>query len=399
MDSKDAYAQKLRSRLQAREAKIDSPKTPEPAPGVADLRGGGLRRTAGRHRAGLAGAGPGAPVMSRMHFLGLALLASMGLAAGCGGGGVDFGDPNEERINRSNALDVARLVVGRSMDTLALVDLVGEGLVEPVLDPLLAGTLDGRVADFDCENGDEDGQVSVTLNDQDEDGLVSQDDTASLSFSNCRDLFLERSLSGTTVTDAAFVSVFESASRVQVPQPPWTIGVNVDFTTGLTLTGPDESDTAQLDGLLSTAQSASSDGLIRTKRANAIRFNFDDAIGQDSLRDVQLSLREDRSLGVPATFQITLAGTDPSGTGRISSTRLGGTFSFQTNSPLGGTVGDVPTVGSVTVFGGDGTSVQILAAQSGLDEVRLLVDEDGDGDVDSNDPEPLGTSWRQLDFF
>ncbi len=322
----------------------------------------------------------------------LVLAGLAALAAGCTGGddGLSVGGDRDDQvpINRGNAVDVARLVVGRGMASLSLVDLVGQGLVEPVLDPILAGQFDGNVPRFECDNstGGTDGTVAVTLNEQGfDDDLVSQNDTASLSYTNCRDLLLERTLDGATPADAAVVARLDRPAGATVPPLPWTIGVDVELD-GLDLTDPD-GDRARLGGLLSTSQS-SNDGLLIVREANTIRFTFDDGSVLDTLRNVQARFEEDTGA---QTFSARMAG-------EMFSTGLDGVFTVETVTPLSGPLRQVPDRGALRVEGDGGTSMLIRAVQGGTFEAELLVDEDGDGAFDDL-PAPIPVSWRELDFF
>ena len=319
-----------------------------------------------------------------------ALAALVMLAAGCNGGddlSLDGGLDDQEPINRGNALEVARLVVGRGMDSLALVDLVGQGLVEPVLDPVLAGEFVGGLPEFECDNG-QDGTVSVTLSDRDGDDRVSEQDTASLNYTNCRELLLERTLDGATPPDAAVVAVLEGDENSTVPVPPWTIGVDVEMN-GLTLTDQD-GDAALMSGLLSANQS-SDDGLLIVRQANTIRFSFDNGSVVDTLRNVQTRFEEDNRLNQQG-FRAEMRG-------EVFSTGLDGSFAFETLTPLSGPLNQVPVSGVLRVEGDRGTSMEIRALQNAASEAQLVVDEDGDGDFDFNDPEPIPVSWRELDFL
>lgn len=310
------------------------------------------------------------------------------LAAGCTGGddGLSVGDDPDDQvsINRGNAVEVARLVVGRGMASLSLVDLVGQGLVEPVLDPILASQFDDNVPRFECDNT-QDGTVSVTLNDRDDDDLVSQNDTASLSYTNCRDLLLERTLDGATPADAAVVARLDRSPGDRVPQIPWTIGVDVELG-GLTLTDPDGG-AMQISGLISTSQSSNDEQLV-VREANTIRFTFDDGSVVDTLRNVQTRFEEDTGA---QTFSARMAG-------EMFSTGLDGVFTVETRTPLSGPLGQVPDRGILRVEGDGGTSMQIRAVQGGTFEAELQVDEDGDGAFDDL-PAPIPVSWRELDFF
>lgn len=326
-----------------------------------------------------------------------ALAALATLAAGCTGGddGLNVGSDRDDRepITRGNAVEVARLVVGRAMASLSLVDLVGQGLVEPVLDPNLANQFDDNVPRFDCDNRSDgtdstNGTVAVTLNEQGvDDGLVSAQDTASLDFTNCRDLLLERALDGATPADAAVVAVVEGAGTSTVPLPPWRIAVDVEMT-GLSFTDPDGDTSARLGGLLSTSQSADSTELLISREANTIRFTFDDGSVVDTLRNVRARFEENTGAG---SFRVTMDG-------EVATSALDGSFTFETLTPLSGTLEAVPVSGVLRVEGDGGTSMLIRALQGGTSEAELLVDEDGDGAFDDL-PTPIPVSWRTLDFF
>lgn len=317
----------------------------------------------------------------------LASLAAALLLAACGGsvdsgaGGGVAADP--ERLDQTNALDAAELVVGRSLDATALVDLVALALVAPVVDPDLAVQLVPQQL-LDCDNPP-DGTVALSINDRDSSGFVSDGDTASLQYSACLDSRLGRSLNGAADTTSIGVTDLEEP-RDPVPPPPWSVEVDLELT-GVNLTG--SRGTALLAGTVRTTHTTEQ-GEVFDRRVEATQLDFDDAVGEETLRALQVERVDDRRIG-EETFTLTLSGS-------LASTRLGGSVDFATSPPLQGPIGSPPTAGTLTVTGEGGTRLVITAEPSRNGGVRLTLDDEGDG-IDAQDQaESIATTWGALGF-
>ncbi len=332
-------------------------------------------------------AGPAALGTTAAALLLAACGGSLGTGDGPGGGGAaDI----PQRLDQTNALDTATAVVGRGLDATALVDLVGLALVEPVVDPDQAGQMVPEEV-LDCDNTPE-GTVAVVINDRDNSGFVSggnaTEDTASLQYNICLDSRLGRILSGSADTTSIVVLDLpgDKDPKDPVPPPPWFVGIDLDLT-GVNLTG--SRGTSLLAGTVQTSQTTEQ-GEVFDRRVAAGQLNFGDAIGDDTLRDLQVVRVDDTRIGAE-TYTLTLSG-------RLSSTRLGGSFDFATSPPLEGPIGSAPTTGSLTVTGDGGSRLVITAESSRQGGVRLTLDDEGDG-IDAQDQAgSIPTTWGALGF-
>lgn len=309
---------------------------------------------------------------------------SLGTGDGPGGGGAA---DTPQRLDQTNALDTATAVVGRVLDATALVDLVGLALVEPVVDPDQALNLVNRQQALPCDNAP-DGTVTIIVDDREPNGFVSSGDGASLQYNICLDNRLGRILSGSADTTSIVVLDLpdDKDPKDPVPPPPWFVGVDLDLT-GANLTG--SRGTALLAGTVQTSQTTEQ-GEIFDRRVSASQLNFGDAIGDDTLRDLQVVRADETRIGAE-TYTLTLSG-------RLSSTRLGGSFDFTTSPPLQGPIGSPPTAGTLTVTGEANTRLVITAEPSRQGGVRLTLDDEGDG-IDAQDQAgSIPSTWGALGF-
>lgn len=305
---------------------------------------------------------------------------------GCGGsiGTNDGGTEDLAQLDQANALAAARLVVGRSLDAASLIDLAGLGLVAPVVDPARAAAVVPQDV-LDCDNSPA-GSILLTVNDrQQPSGFISTGDVASVVFSACMDHRIGRSVSGAADTTSIVVTDLDGPND-PVPPPPWFIGIDLNIT-GLRHTGPQG--TTVLSGTVQTRQSTA-DGEVFDRRLSTTQLDFDDAIGHTTLGELRLIRLDDvRISGRDYTLAFS---------GRVSSTRLGGSFSFHTDSPLRGDIGASPAAGSLTVIGRNGTRLLVAAEPSRSGGVRITLDDEGDG-IDADDQAAsIATTWAVLGF-
>lgn len=216
-----------------------------------------------------------------------------------------------------------------------------------------------------CEQS---GRVSSTLNDRDDDGQLSVDDTLTLSFDQCSDesgvtlngnmVLTVHALIGDPALQTDWwltASLALEQLRITAAGEEWTLNGGTVFTSSTHGTSSDSS----LSGPALSVAGA---------RDSIVLGNFIYHYSEDS-----------------NTLLYTLHGR-----GALESRRLTGSFNFESLQRFQG-IGDAsPTSGSMKLIGANRSSATFTA--QGGDNVRLAVDADGDGAAE----DIIDTTWAAL---
>lgn len=203
-----------------------------------------------------------------------------------------------------------------------------------------------------CTGG---GTVSTTVNDLDNNNILSTGDTVTATFFNCVEFGV--------VINGSF-----SINNVVVTGIP---GVTAASSVGATFTFTNLS--AQ-DGISTVTVNGNFDLQVAT--ANGINFDI-------TVTTNNLSVAENGQTTTLSNFSESLSVNQSTGAfsyttnGTLTSTRLGGTLTFQTLTPFSGVAGAPPSSGVLRVNGANNTSLTLTALSS--TSVRIDVDANGDG--------------------
>lgn len=329
-------------------------------------------------------------------------VAVLGLLAGCGGGGGggDGGgggggnNSNNGPITAQNApvvASAAQSAISESSDggasgTDFFVASVSGGpakdfnLGDLAIDQVLrlrksqAAGLVTPAAIMDCTGG---GSVTDNFSNNDTNPEFTAGDTLSLSFDNC--------VEGDVLLDGALTITLNSLSG-----DPAVLGSNYSLAISVTFNNfvVDEGDeSGEINGSLTVSANRSSNIETITVSSSAL-----------TLRDTSTPSGQVLALNgfsVTEVYDETTGSYTISVTGTLNDSRVGFNIAATTITPLVSNDFSDPTSGSIRLTAGDGTSVTLTATGGGIngDEVRLEVDTNGDGAIDS----ALNTSWAALD--
>jgi hypothetical protein len=327
----------------------------------------------------------------------IVMLSVTGILGACGGGGggsdggssggIAASDPvtvsaaNAEQV-ASATLDASSGLAGNTAGAFALVPAaVGDvpsgqtNVIETIIDlvkkapSLLPGDssmVKPAAVESLAQNCDS-GTVSGSFNDADNDLTLSTGDTINMTANNCTfgDVIMNGSLSISHVV----VSGDEFA-------PPYSIQFTLQATNFSVSSG---GEVVVLNGGGTIGESTNDDiSFTSTFSGKGIEL----AAGGDSLilTDYNIQETENQATG---EYSISINGT-------ISSSNLGGSVTVTTDITLTGVGAFDADVGQITCVGAGNTSVTLIAVDSL--NVRLEVDENGDGTVDQT----LSAAWSDL---
>lgn len=320
-------------------------------------------------------------------------VAVLGLLAGCGGGGGGDGGSgsNNGPITAQNApvvASAAQSAISESSDggtsgTNFFVASVSGGpakdfnlgdlAIDQVLRLRKSAGLITAAATNPCATS---GTVTDNFSNNDTNPEFTAGDTLSLSFDNC--------VEGGVLLDGALTIALNSLSGdPAVPGSNYSLTISVAFNNFVVDEG-DES--GEINGSLTV--SANRSGNIETITVSSSALTIRDtstASGQVlALNGFSVTEEYNEATG---SYAISVTGT-------LNDSRIGFNVVATTITPLVSDDFGDPTSGSIRLTAGDGTSVTLTATGGGIngDEVRLEVDTNGDGTIDST----LNTSWTAL---
>lgn len=323
----------------------------------------------------------------------LLLSAAAGLAAcggGSGGGSDASAGADPVAISATNAPQVAGAAYDASVSlegaglggagfltgVVAVSGADGIDMVEVIVDRLKASQtwfadqqaafVTGAVvtATENCTDG---GSFSFTLNDADDNQELSSGDSVSATFNSCSE--------GGTVLNGV-LSINNIAITGDPAGFPYSLQLTIQANN---FSVTEASETASLNGALTLGRSTS-DGVSFSSSISGTSIALTENGGAATLSAFQLGSTEDISSGA-YSFDMTAT---------VSSPDIGGAVSIVTDVTFEGVDPADPYVGEATITGANNSSVTLIA----LDEinVRLLVDENGDGATDAT----IDTTWAAL---
>lgn len=321
----------------------------------------------------------------------LLLSAAAGLAA-CGGGSGGGSDPvagaDPVAISSANAPQIAGAAYNPPA-SLEGAGLGGAGFLTGAVTETSAGGIDmveviiaqlkasqswfadnqaafvtGAVvtATENCTNG---GSFSFTLNDADDNQDLSTGDSVSATFNNCTE-------TGTVLNGV--ISINNLVISGDPLSPPYSLQLTIQANN---FSVTENSETASLNGAMTLSQSTG-DGVSFTNTISGTSIALSETGGSATLSAFQLSSTEN---GAAYTFDINAT---------VSSNDIGGAVTIVTDATFQGVDPNDPFTGQATITGANNSSVTLIA----IDEVnvRLLVDENGDGATDTT----IDTTWASL---
>lgn len=322
------------------------------------------------------------------------LLSAAAVLAACGGGsggGSDAGTSAEPvAISSANAPQVAGAAYNASASlegaglggagflTGAVTDTGADGIdmVEVIVDQLRASRtwfadqqaalVTGAVVTV-TENCTDGGSLSFTLNDADDNQDLSTGDSVSATFNSCSE--------GGSVLNGV-LSINNIVITGDTQAAPYSLQLTIQANNfSVTETG----ETASINGALTLGQSTG-DGVSFSSSISGTSIALTQNGGGATLSAFQLNSTEDIS---SAAYSFNMNAT-------VSSPDIGGAVTIVTDTTFQGVDPADPYAGQATITGANNSSVTLIA----LDEinVRLLVDENGDGTTDAT----IDTTWAAL---
>ncbi len=320
-----------------------------------------------------------------------ALLVACGGGGGGGGGGnvtassapVTISAANAEEVAAASYKTTAGLEGGGSGATGFLTGAVTENsppgdinlvdtLIKKIKDvPELASangaaSLTGVVVSetIACTNS---GSISITFDDADNDQQLSTGDTMSFSASNCSE-------DGMTMNGSV------SMNNVSVSGDPLSAPHSMQLSIQANnFTIMEVGESAALNGGMTVSESTS-DGILFTHSITGSSIEVTEGGVSASLSNFNIEATEDNN-----TLAYTL---DLNAT--VSSSELGGSVTIVTDTVFAGIEPNEPTSGQATITGANNSRVTLIAM--GADNVRLEIDEDGNGTAETF----IDTTWGAL---
>jgi len=214
------------------------------------------------------------------------------------------------------------------------------------------------------------GQIAVTADDADDNGVMSAGDSASFVIEDCQDDSL-----GGTVSGSLTIEIDSVSGGVATWTPPYSVGVTSQFTDfAITETLDGQSATLTIDGDMALTASTDDDVQFSSSVSGTSLQAVETGPAADSrtLRDYAFSLATNTDSGA-----YTLDGH-----GDIRTDLLGGSVHFATTTPYSGVESEnFPNGGVMTVTGASDSRLTITVLNA--TQVRLATDEDGDGVTDA----------------
>jgi len=230
-------------------------------------------------------------------------------------------------------------------------------------------TLDG---DFACVTG----SVNITENDTPPLGQPNVGDSITVTFDACTDE------SGDQYDGTMTIRITQITGDLD--NPPFALGISVTFNLTITEGGDSFTATGGFNFTLSD-DGAGGIGIVMSGTSFSISGMQDGAPINQSLSNFRFELTFDESTG---DYTVDFSGT-------ISTGDLGGAVTFDTTTPFQGTTStefllENPTAGVLEVTGAGGSKA--ILTVTGLNTVRIEIDEDGDGTFETT----INTTWGAL---
>lgn len=320
------------------------------------------------------------------------LSAAAALAAcggGSGGGSDSVASADPVAISAANAPQVAEAAYsapaslegaglgGAGFLTGAVTQTPDDGvdMIEVIVDQLKAGqalfaanpaafvTGASVTATEQCTDA---GSFSFTLNDADDNQDLSSGDSLSATFKNCSE--------GGTVLNGTL-----SINNILITGDPLTFPYSLQLTIQANnFSVAENGETARLNGGMTLSQSTG-DGTSFVNRVSGTSIALTESGGAATLSAFQVDATEDGGGGYTYDMNAT-----------VSSPDIGGAVTIVTGVTFQGVEPGDPFTGEATITGANNSSVTLIALDAV--NVRLLVDEDGDGATDAT----IDTTWTNL---
>jgi len=215
-----------------------------------------------------------------------------------------------------------------------------------------------------CTNG---GTFSFSLDDVDNSSTISSGDTMSVSFVNCNE-------AGSILTGGiALTGLVVSGDVLTFPY-------TLQFTMRMKKLKAQENGQTDIANGAATYSESSTDGVVTTSRLSGPSIQYTSAGVTATITGFQIDSTDDAGTGA-YTFNVTAT---------VSSPSMGGSATIVTNTTFQGNGSGNPSVGQAKATGANNSSVTLTAIDAV--NVRLDVDEDGDGLTDST----INTTWSAL---
>ena len=218
-----------------------------------------------------------------------------------------------------------------------------------------------------CSGG---GSIDVSLDDIDNNGVLSTGDTLTLLYNSC-------ARSGTTISGGLSISGFTS---VKPSTAAFTTTGKISFNS---FAYSDGATTGTINGTIDFSVSTSDGNIVNSTISNGSL-----AVAKTgatlTLSGYSINQTNNKSTGA---YTLSASGT-------VTSSALGGTVTFTTSTPYQGTGTANPSSGAIKITGAGSSSVTVTALDS--TNIRLDVDSNGDGIVE---PPPISMTWAMLDVF
>jgi len=308
---------------------------------------------------------------------------AMGLVA-CGGGG-GGGPSNPEPTATITAGNAAQIAAGVSQTT---DNMIGAGAAGSGAVPLSAGFTRTAVADFDLARFSKERLLSVRGMSATPSSPASVQAAAQTIVTNCdtgtvtvvvndagnafSETFSNCTLAGITLNGTVNVSNVTVVGNPGV-DPSWSISATFSYS----LTVTDGVSTETFSGAFGFGLAVN--GTAETVTMSITSFTVTDGGSTASLGNVTISRTEDSATG----------GYSFTANGSITDSVFG-TVSVQTTTPFTGVGTGVPSAGSMTITGANGSRVVVTATGGG--NVRLDVFTDSSDTV----PDVINTTWASL---
>jgi len=215
-----------------------------------------------------------------------------------------------------------------------------------------------------CTNS---GSITITFDDTDNDQQLSTGDSMSFNASNCSE-------------DGMIMNGSVSMNGVNVSgdplSPPYSMQLTIQAN-NFTVTESVES--VALNGSMTMAESTS-DGVSYTHSITGSSIQVTEGGVSASLSNFSIEATEDNNT---LTYTLDLNAT-------ISSSELGGSVTIVTDTVFAGIEPNEPSSGQATITGANNSRVTLIAM--GADNVRLEIDEDGNGTAETF----IDTTWGAL---
>jgi hypothetical protein len=209
----------------------------------------------------------------------------------------------------------------------------------------------------------------MTVDDADNDGQLSAGDSMSFTANNCSEQ------DGMTMNGSVSINNVSVSGNPETP----LLGYSMQFTIQANnFRVTDGVESVALHGGMTMAQSTD-DGVSFTHTISGSSIQVTEGGVSASLGNFMIEASEDSNLAYTLDLNAT-----------VSSSELGGSVTIVTDTVFQGIEPNEPSSGQATIIGANNSSVTLIAM--GSDNVRLEIDEDGDGTAETF----VDTTWDAL---